>query len=105
MDKKDIDITPEVAKEINDNLMAVLKEFDYDIEEAREAGVPLKSNLRNRLDKLGLWNSTSIADEYIKIKDRSSKLPRALRDLVETLFDIALAKYVVTHKNNNHGEV
>ena len=87
------DIPPEVAKEINHWVFKTMQEIEYQITRASVSG-DLKRNFYNRLNDADLWDCTSIAEEYTKIQDKTSTLPRALRDAVSTIFEAGIAKYI-----------
>lgn len=99
------ELTEEVAKEVNHLVFETLQEFDDYCEELKGNGHELKRNFRDRLDELDLWDCTSIAEEYIKIKDHTSTLPRALRDTISTIFESGIAKYIANHQSNKENEV
>ena len=86
-------LPPEVAKEINHWVLKTMQEIEYQITRASVSG-DLKRNFYNRLNDAGLWDCTSIAEEYTKIKNKTSTLPRALRDAVSTIFEAGIAKYI-----------
>lgn len=86
-------ITPEVANEINHCVLETMQEVEYQITRASVSG-DLKRNFYNRLNDADLWDCTSIAEEYTKIKNKTSTLPRALRDAVSTIFEAGIAKYI-----------
>lgn len=86
-------ITPEVAKEINHWVLKTMQEVEYQITRASVSG-DLKRNFYNRLNDADLWDCTSIAEEYTKIQNKTSTLPRALRDAVSTIFEAGIAKYI-----------
>ena len=98
------DITPEVAKEINHWVFETMQELEAQIDKASVAGT-IKRNFYDRLNEADLWDCTSIAEEYTKIKDKTSTLPRAMRDAVSTLFEAGIAKYIANHKDDNKDEV
>lgn len=98
---KVIDITPEVAKEINHWVFKTMQEIKAQVKLASAKGT-LKRNFYDRLDEEGLWDCTSIAEEYTKIKDKTSTLPRTLRDAVSTIFEAGIAKYIANHKNDEN---
>lgn len=87
------DIPPEVAKEINHWVFKTMQEIEYQITRASVSG-DLKRNFYNRLNDADLWDCTSITEEYTKIQDKTSTLPRALRDAVSTIFEAGIAKYI-----------
>lgn len=97
-------ITPEVAKEINHLVFETMQELKAQIDKASVAGT-LKRNFYDRLNEADLWDCTSIAEEYTKIKDKTSTLPRTLRDAVSTIFEAGIAKYIANHKDDNKDEV
>lgn len=97
-------ITPEVAKEINHLVFETMQELKAQIDKASTAGT-LKRNFYDRLNEADLWDCTSIAEEYTRIKDKTSTLPRTLRDAVSTIFEAGIAKYIANHKDNNKDEV
>lgn len=97
-------ITPEVAKEINHWVFETMQELKAQINKALIAG-PIKRNFYDRLNEADLWDCTSIAEEYTKIKNKTSTLPRTLRDAVSTIFEAGIAKYIANHKNDNKDEV
>ena len=97
-------ITPEVAKEINHWVFETMQELKAQINKALIAG-PIKRNFYDRLNEADLWDCTSIAEEYIKIKDKTSTLPRTLRDAVSNIFEVGIAKYIANHKDDNKYEV
>lgn len=97
-------ITPEVAKEINHWVFKTMQELKAQINKALIAG-PIKRNFYDRLNEADLWDCTSIAEEYTKIKNKTSTLPRTLRDAVSTIFEAGIAKYISNHKNDNKDEV
>lgn len=97
-------ITPEVAKEINHWVFKTMQELKAQINKALIAG-PIKRNFYDRLNEADLWDCTSIAEEYTKIKNKTSTLPRTLRDAVSTIFEAGIAKYIANHKNDNKDEV
>ena len=97
-------ITPEVAKEINHWVFETMQELKAQIDKALVSG-PIKRNFYDRLNEADLWDCTSIAEEYTKIKNKTSTLPRALRDAVSTIFEAGIAKYIANHKNDNKDEV
>lgn len=99
------DITPEVAKEINHWVFETMQELKAQIDKALISGRPLKRNFYDRLNEADLWDCTSIAEEYTKIKDKTSTLPRTLRDAVSTIFEAGIAKYIANHKDDNKDEV
>lgn len=99
------ELTEEVAKEINHHVFETMREFDAHCKKLKDQGCHLKRNLRDRLDELDLWDCTSIAEEYIKIKDHTSTLPRALRDAVSTIFEAGIAKYIANHQSDRENEV
>ena len=96
-------ITPEVAKEINHWVYVTMEEIKDQIQKAAVRG-PLKRNFYDRLYEAGLWNHTSIAEEYIKIKNKTSTLPKILRDAVSAIFEAGIAKYISNHKDDNKNE-
>ena len=98
-------ITPEVAKEINHWVFETMQELKAHIDKALISGRPLKRNFYDRLNEADLWDCTSIAEEYTKIKNKTSTLPRTLRDAVSTIFEAGIAKYIANHKNDNKDEV
>ena len=98
------DITPEVAKEINHWVFKTMQELEAQIDKALVAGT-IKRNFYDRLNEADLWDCTSIAEEYTKIKNKTSTLPRALRDAVSTIFEAGIAKYIANHKDDNKDEV
>lgn len=95
------DITPEVAKEINHWVFETMQELKAQIDKASVAG-PIKRNFYDRLNEADLWDCTSIAEEYTKIKNKTSTLPRTLRDAVSTIFEAGIAKYIANHKNDEN---
>ena len=97
-------ITPEVAKEINHWVFETMQELKAQINKALIAG-SIKRNFYDRLNEADLWDCTSIAEEYTKIKNKTSTLPRTLRDAVSTIFEAGIAKYIANHKNDNKDEV
>ena len=97
-------ITPEVANEINHWVFETMQELKAQINKALIAG-PIKRNFYDRLNEVDLWDCTSIAEEYTKIKNKTSTLPRTLRDAVSTIFEAGIAKYISNHKNDNKDEV
>ena len=97
-------ITPEVANEINHWVFETMQELKAQINKALIAG-PIKRNFYDRLNEADLWDCTSIAEEYTKIKNKTSTLPRTLRDAVSTIFEAGIAKYISNHKNDNKDEV
>lgn len=97
-------ITPEVAKEINHWVFKTMQELKAQINKALISG-PIKRNFYDRLNEADLWDCTSIAEEYTKIKNKTSTLPRTLRDAVSTIFEAGIAKYIANHKNDNKDEV
>lgn len=97
-------ITPEVAKEINHWVFKTMQELKAQINKALVSG-PIKRNFYDRLNEADLWDCTSIAEEYTKIKNKTSTLPRTLRDAVSTIFEAGIAKYIANHKNDNKDEV
>ena len=97
-------ITQEVAKEINHLVFETMQEIKAQIDKASVVGT-LKRNFYDRLNEADLWDCTSIAEEYIKIKDKTSTLPRTLRDAVSTIFEVGIAKYIANHKDDNKDEV
>ena len=97
-------ITPEVAKEINHWVFETMQELKAQINKALIAG-SIKKNYSARLNEADLWDCTSIAEEYTKIKNKTSTLPRTLRDAVSTIFEAGIAKYIANHKNDNKDEV
>ena len=97
-------ITPEVAKEINHWVFETMQELKAQINKALISG-PIKRNFYDRLNEADLWDCTSIAEEYTKIKNKTSTLPRTLRDAVSTIFEAGIAKYIANHKNDNKYEV
>ena len=97
-------ITQEVAKEINHWVFETMQEIKAQIDKASVVGT-LKRNFYNRLNEADLWDCTSIAEEYIKIKDKTSTLPRTLRDAVSNIFEVGIAKYIANHKDDNKYEV
>ena len=97
-------ITPEVAKEINHWVFKTMQELKAQINKALVSG-PIKRNFYDRLNEADLWDCTSIAEEYTKIKNKTSTLPRALRDAVSTIFEAGIAKYIANHKDDNKDEV
>lgn len=97
-------ITPEVAKEINHLVFETMQELKAQIDQASISGT-LKRNFYDRLNEADLWDCTSIAEEYTRIKDKTSTLPRTLRDAVSTIFEAGIAKYIANHKDNNKDEV
>lgn len=97
-------ITPEVAKEINHLVFKTMQELKAQIDKASIDGT-LKRNFYDRLNEADLWDCTSIAEEYTKIKDKTSTLPRTLRDAVSTIFEAGIAKYIANHKDDNKYEV
>ena len=97
-------ITQEVAKEINHWVFEAMQEIKAQIDKASVVGT-LKRNFYDRLNEADLWDCTFIAEEYIKIKDKTSTLPRTLRDAVSTIFEAGIAKYIANHKDNNKDEV
>lgn len=97
-------ITPEVAKEINHWVFKTMQELKAQINKALVSG-PIKRNFYDRLNEADLWDCTSIAEEYTKIKNKTSTLPRTLRDAVSTIFEAGIAKYLANHKNDNKYEV
>lgn len=97
-------ITPEVAKEINHWVFKTMQELKAQINKALIAG-PIKRNFYDRLNEADLWDCTSIAEEYTKIKNKTSTLPRTLRDAVITIFEAGIAKYIANHKDDNKDEV
>lgn len=97
-------ITQEVAKEINHLVLETMQEIKAQIDKASVVGT-LKRNFYDRLNEADLWDCTSIAEEYIKIKDKTSTLPRTLRDAVSTIFEVGIAKYIANHKDDNKYEV
>lgn len=97
-------ITPEVAKEINHLVFKTMQELKAQIDKASIDGT-LKRNFYDRLNEADLWDCTSIAEEYTKIKDKTSTLPRTLRDAVSTIFEAGIAKYIANHKDDNKDEV
>lgn len=97
-------ITPEVAKEINNLVFKTMQELKAQIDKASIDGT-LKRNFYDRLNESDLWDCTSIAEEYTKIKDKTSTLPRTLRDAVSTIFEAGIAKYIANHKDDNKDEV
>ena len=99
------DITPEVAKEINHWVFETMQELKAQIDKALISGRPLKRNFYDRLNEADLWDCTSITEEYTKIKDKTSTLPRTLRDAVSTIFEAGIAKYIANHKDDNKDEV
>lgn len=98
------DITPEVAKEINHWVFKTMQELKAQIDRASIAGT-IKRNFYDRLKESGLWDCTSIAEEYTKIKNKTSTLPRTLRDAVSTIFEAGIAKYIANHRDDNKDEV
>lgn len=98
------DITPEVAKEINHWVFETMQELKAQIDKASVVGT-LKRNFYDRLNEADLWDCTSIAEEYTKIKNKTSTLPRTLRDAVSTIFEAGIAKYIANHKDYNKDEV
>ena len=97
-------ITPEVAKEINHWVFKTMQELKAQINKALIAG-PIKRNFYDRLNEADLWDCTSIAEEYTKIKNKTSTLPRALRDAVSTIFEAGISKYIANHKDDNKDEL
>ena len=97
-------ITPEVAKEINHWVFKTMQELKAQINKALISG-PIKRNFYDRLNEADLWDCTSIAEEYTKIKNKTSTLPRTLRDAVSTIFEAGIAKYISNHKDDNKDEV
>ena len=97
-------ITPEVAKEINNLVFKTMQELKAKIDKASIDGT-IKRNFYDRLNESDLWDCTSIAEEYTKIKDKTSTLPRTLRDAVSTIFEAGIAKYIANHKDDNKDEV
>lgn len=98
------DITPEVAKEINHWVFKTMQELKAQIDRASIVGT-IKRNFYDRLKESGLLDCTSIAEEYTKIKNKTSTLPRTLRDAVSTIFEAGIAKYIANHKDDNKDEV
>lgn len=98
------DLTPEVAKEINHWVFKTMQELKAQIDRASAAGT-LKRNFYDRLNEADLWDCTSIAEEYTKIKNKTSTLPRALRDAVSTIFEAGISKYIANHKDDNKDEL
>lgn len=86
-------LPPEVAKDINHCVFEIMKDIEYQITMASVSG-DLKRNFYNRLNDADLWDCTSIAEEYTKIQNKTSTLPRALRDAVSTIFEAGIAKYI-----------
>lgn len=101
MNVNGVEITEEIAKEINDLVFETMQEFDKYYQNLKQSGRFIKRNFRDRLDELDLWDCISIAEEYVKIKDHTSTLPRALRDVIITIFEAGIAKYIANHKNDN----
>ena len=97
-------ITQEVAKEINHLVFETMQEIKAQIDKASVVGT-LKRNFYDRLNEADLWDCTFITEEYIKIKDKTSTLPRTLRDAVSTIFEVGIAKYIANHKDDNKDEV
>lgn len=95
-------ITPEVAKEINHWVFETMQEIKSQIDASRISLGPLKRNFYDKLNELDLWDCISITEEYIKIKDKTSTLPRYLRDAVSTIFEAGIAKYIAHHKNEGN---
>lgn len=98
------DITPEIAKEINHWVFETMQELKAQIDKASAAG-HIKRNFYDRLNELDLWDCISIAEEYTKIKNKTSTLPRTLRDAVSIIFEAGIAKYIANHKDDNKDEV
>ena len=96
-------LTPEVANEINHWVYVTMEEIKDQIQKASIRG-PLKRYFYDRLYEAGLWNHTYIAEEYIKIKAKTSTLPKILRDAVSAIFEAGIAKYISNHKNDNKNE-
>ena len=97
-------ITKEVAKDINHWVFETMQELKAQINKALIAG-PIKRNFYDRLNEADLWDCSYIAEEYIKIKDKTSTLPRTLRDAVSNIFEVGIAKYIANHKDDNKYEV
>ena len=97
-------LSPEVAKEINHWVLKTMQDIEYQITRASVSG-DLKRNFYNRLNDAGLWDCTSIAEEYTKIQNKTSTLPRTLRDAVSNIFEVGIAKYIANHKDDNKYEV
>ena len=97
-------ITQEVAKEINHWVFETMQEIKAQIDKASVV-CTLKRNFYDRLNEADLWDCTFITEEYIKIKDKTSTLPRTLRDAVSTIFEVGIAKYIANHKDDNKDEV
>lgn len=98
-------ITPEVAKEINHWVFETMQELKARIDETSSGGGTLKRNFYDRLNEADLWDCTSIAEEYTKIKDKTSTLPRTLRDAVSIIFEAGIAKYIANHVKKLKDEV
>ena len=106
MNINEFELTEEVAKEVNGFVFETMEEFDNHCYKLKaQGGHELKRNFRDRLSELDLWDCTSIAEEYIKIKDHTSTLPRVLRDAISTIFEAGIAKYIANHQNNQENEV
>lgn len=86
-------LPPEVANEINHCVFEIMQELKAKINKALVSGC-LKRNFYDRLNEAGLWDCTSIAEEYTKIQDKTSTLPRTLRDAVSTIFEAGISKYI-----------
>lgn len=89
-------ITPEVAKEISTCVFKTMQEIEEQID------CKLKRNFYDRLNELGLWDIESIAEEYTRIKSKTSTLPRTLRDAVSVIFEAGIEKYIANHKNEEN---
>ena len=94
-------ITPEIAKEVNEYVFQILNEIEANIEKLSLKG-DLKRNFYDRLNELDLWDTESIAEEYTRIKSKTSTLPKTLRYAVSCIFEAGIAKYIANHKNEEN---
>ena len=95
-------ITPEIAKEINEYVSKIMSEIEYHIRYNGYNKGDLKRNFYDRLNEVDLWDTESIAEEYTRIKSKTSTLPRAMRDAVSCIFEAGIAKYITNHKNEEN---
>lgn len=94
-------ITPEVAKEISTYVFKTMQEIEEQIDSCSYYG-KLKRNFYDRLNELDLWDIESIAEEYTRIKSKTSTLPKSLRDAVSVIFEAGIEKYIANHKNEEN---
>ena len=87
-------VTEEMAKQVGHYIWETLEELEQQILFFPTGEGRVRKRLfYDRLQEVDLWDTESIIEEYIKIKDKESKLPAELRRAVEMIFEAGVLKY------------